>query len=183
LRAIRDGLRRRAVPLDLVAAPCYDSPVRVGNLLLHRHASAGERVDDERRDRRRRLDSVGLTDARSLARTLGSARVARIVSSPLPRCVESVMPLARARGLEVLRHDALTPEAPLEETIALLETLADDTLVCTHREVIERVFDGSVKCEKGGTWLIDPRPGHMRAIAYVPPASALRRERRPSAIV
>ena len=93
------------------------------------------------------------------------------------------MPLARARGLEVVRHDALTPEAPLEETTALLETLADDTLVCSHREVIERLFDGSVKCEKGGTWLIDSRRGRMRAIAYVPPASASSRERRPSVVV
>jgi 8-oxo-dGTP diphosphatase len=154
----------------------------VGTLLLHRHASAGERVDDQLRDRRRRLDLVGRGDARALPRALGSIPIQGIVSSLLLRCVESVMPLADALGLEVVRHEALTPEAPFEETIMLLETLADATLVCTHGEVIERLFDGSVQCEKGGTWLIDSGPGHMRAITYVPPASASRRERRPSVV-
>jgi phosphohistidine phosphatase SixA len=124
----------------------------VGTLLLHRHASAGERVDDQLRDRRRRLDLVGRGDARALPRALGSIPIQGIVSSLLLRCVESVMPLA------------------------------DATLVCTHGEVIERLFDGSVQCEKGGTWLIDSGPGHMRAITYVPPASASRRERRPSVV-
>lgn len=47
------------------------------------------------------LDLVGVTEARDLAAQLGSLGLARIVSSPLLRSVETATPIADAAGLDL----------------------------------------------------------------------------------
>jgi len=137
-------------------------------MLLLRHASAGERVSPARRDRVRRLDGAGRRDARALTVALDGYAIERLVSSPHTRCIESIGPLARARGLRVEKRDELRPDASLEEIRALLDELPENALVCTHREVIERLFGGGTTCEKGGAWLLDRRMPR----AYLPPPSS-----------
>ena len=138
-------------------------------MLLLRHASAGKRVSPAGRDRIRRLDGVGRRDARGLIAAFDGYAVDRLVSSPHTRCIESVGPLARARGLRIEKRDELRPDALLEEVRALLDQLPEDTLVCTHREVIEQLFGGVLTCEKGGAWLLE----HGRPRAYLPPLSGV----------
>jgi phosphohistidine phosphatase SixA len=133
-----------------------------------RHASAGERLASPDEDRARRLDAAGRADARALAGVLSPHAISRIVSSPHARCLESIAPLAQARGLEVEAREELAPGAELEDTLALLGEVRDDSLVCTHREVFERLFAGEITCEKGGTWIVE---GGV-PVAYLPPASS-----------
>ena len=123
-------------------------------MLLLRHASAGERLSSPSADRARKLDRVGRADARRLPAALADFTIDRIVTGPHARCVESVVPLARARGLEVECREELAPDASRRDTLALLAELPETALVCTHREVVERLFDGSVTVEKGGAWLL-----------------------------
>ena len=70
-------------------------------LVLVRHASAGDRHEWDGDDRLRPLDKKGRKQAARLLDVLADVTVRRIVSSPYLRCVQTVEPLARARGLEV----------------------------------------------------------------------------------
>ena len=152
-------------------------------MLLHRHASAGERLDAPELDRARPLDRVGRADARRLADVLEGQEITRIVSSPLRRCVDSVKPLATVRGLEIELRDELEPQASAETTTGLLRGLPDTTLLCTHREVIERLFEGKIACEKGGTWILERRRSRLVPVEYIGPPTTLERERRLGALV
>ena len=94
---------------------------------------------------------------------LARFEIDRIVTSPHVRCVETVGPIARARRLEVEQRTELEPDAALADILALLAELPETTLVCTHREVIERLFSGEISCEKGGCLRLERRRGRLRA--------------------
>jgi probable phosphoglycerate mutase len=53
------------------------------------------------------LTQEGRAQAQRLVETLGAQPVARIYSSPLERAIETAEPLARARGLEIVRDEGL----------------------------------------------------------------------------
>lgn len=146
-------------------------------VLLLRHASAGERLSSPALDRGRTLDRAGRADARRLPEALAGYTIGRIVTSPHARCVETVIPIAHANGIEIERREELAPDAPRADTLSLLAELPADTLLCTHREVIERLFDGEVTCEKGGTWLFERRGHRWKPVAYLPPPQSAKRTR------
>ena len=150
-------------------------------MLILRHASAGERVSPDSLDRLRRLDDAGREDADGLVGALAGYPLSRIVSSPHARCLQTVAPLVRARELTVEIREELRPDASLAELEQLLDELPETTLLCTHREVIERLFGGELTCEKGGTWLVAGRAGRLAPAAYLPPPSSVvkRAERAP----
>jgi 8-oxo-(d)GTP phosphatase len=150
-------------------------------MLLQRHASAGEKLDSPSEDRARPLDSLGRADSRGLLGALAGYEIGRVVSSSHPRCIDTVRPLARSRGLGVERREELAPDALLEDTKALLEELPDNALVCTHREVFERLFNGRIVCEKGGTWMMERHGSQLVPTEYIPPPT--RERRRTSALV
>jgi phosphohistidine phosphatase SixA len=106
-------------------------------------------------DRFRRLDDPGRIVARQLVWALADRELTRIVSSPLARCVESVVPVAESRGLVVETRWELAPEVSREDLTTLLADLPDSTLVCTHREVIETLIGPDADCEKGGAWVLE----------------------------
>jgi hypothetical protein len=105
------------------------------------------------------------------------------VSSPHARCVESVRAVALDRGLRLESDDALAPDAPVEETRALLDLLPEASLVCTHREVIERLFGGELTCEKGAVWLLERRDGRHHPVAYLPPPTSAVSDSAPAALL
>jgi 8-oxo-(d)GTP phosphatase len=137
-------------------------------MLLLRHASAGERLSSPALDYGRPLDREGWDDARHLPAALARFRVDRIVTSPHTRCVQTVAPLARAARIDVECRDELVPEAPVGATLALLDELTSTTLVCTHREVIERLFDGEIAAERGGAWLLERDDDGWAPVEYLP---------------
>lgn len=137
-------------------------------MLLLRHASAGERLTSASLDRARRLDRIGRADARMLPETLASVALERIVTSPHARCVETVRALGLARGIRVELREELIPDTPREDVLALLRSLPEASLACTHREVFQRLFDGEVTCEKGAAWLLEWKDGVAVPAAYLP---------------
>jgi phosphohistidine phosphatase SixA len=144
-------------------------------MLLMRHASAGERLGSPDQDRGRRLDAAGRADARALPTAFSELEIDRIVTSPTTRCVATVLALARRRRIEIECREEIGLNATRKEILDLLAELSERTLVCTHREVFERIFRGAVTCEKGGTWITE-RNGRRRvplAVAYLPPPSNL----------
>ncbi|MGH3066684.1 MAG: histidine phosphatase family protein [Gaiellaceae bacterium] len=142
-------------------------------MLLLRHASAGERMSSPYIDRFRELDDEGRADARQLVWGLAGRPLERVVTSPLPRCVQSVVPLARSRRLAVENRDELLPDAPREATMELLVELPEASLVCTHREVFLQLFAGEVSCEKGGVWVLERQGALLCPVEYIEPRAAV----------
>src|SRR5918996_1510427 len=109
-------------------------------MLLVRHASAGDRSAWEGDDRLRPLDERGRRQAAGLVEALDGHRIERIVSSPYLRCVDTVEPLAAARGLPVEHSDELGEERQGSDAAPALRALAGEpVVVCTHGGVPELV--------------------------------------------
>ena len=142
-------------------------------MLLLRHASAGERLSSPGIDRFRRLDDGGRMVARQLVWAFADREISTIVSSPLPRCVETVIPLAESRGLVVEHRWELEPEASVEDLRILLDDLPDTTLACTHREVFEKLLGWDVTCEKGGAWVFERSGSELVPALYLAPPAGV----------
>lgn len=138
-------------------------------MLLLRHASAGERLSSPGVDRFRRLDDAGRVVARQLVWALAEHEITRVVSSPLARCVESVVPVAESRHLVVESRWELAPGVPIEDVMTLLVDLPDTALACTHREVFEKLLGPDAECEKGGAWVLERSGSELVPALYVPP--------------
>ena len=114
------------------------------NVILLRHASAGDRETWQGDDRLRPLDERGRARALEVADRLRARGVERVFSSPYVRCTQTVAPL----GLEIVPDERLAEGAQLEETLELLRT-AGDAVACTHGDVIEAVLGHGLKKGEG----------------------------------
>jgi phosphohistidine phosphatase SixA len=151
-------------------------------MLLLRHTSAGARLSSPEIDRWRRLDEAGRAVARQLVWAHADREITRVVSSPLARCVESVVPIAEARRLVVERRWVLEPDVALDDLLTLLVDLPESALVCTHREVFEKLLGPEASCEKGGAWVLERRGAELVPTLYVPPPEVLSASGRHSAV-
>jgi phosphohistidine phosphatase SixA len=141
-------------------------------VLLLRHASAGQRLSSPGVDQFRRLDEAGRATARQLVWAFADRQITTIVSSPLARCVESVVPLAQSRGLVVEEHWELTPDATVDDLMTLLVDLPDTTVACTHREAFEKLLGWDVTCEKGAAWVLERSGSELVPALYLAPPVA-----------
>jgi 8-oxo-dGTP diphosphatase len=133
-------------------------------ILLIRHASAGERAEWEGDDRLRPLDERGVRQAWALVEGLAGYELGRILSSPYLRCVQTVEPLATARGLTVEARDELGEERQWSEAGPLLLTLGDEPVaVCTHGGVPE-LLGCEARYKKGETLVLGPQRELLRSI-------------------
>jgi phosphohistidine phosphatase SixA len=123
-------------------------------LLLIRHASAGDRdawVDD---DRLRPLDDRGRDQASRLPELLGDYEIARVLSSPAVRCVQTVEPFARSRGLDIEVREELGEEQQDEAGAELVRALVgEQAALCVHGGLSEAVVGVSQK--KGEVLVLD----------------------------
>jgi 8-oxo-dGTP diphosphatase len=143
-------------------------------MLLLRHASAGERLSSPGVDRFRRLDEAGRIVARQLVWSLADREITRIVSSPLPRCLETVVPLAESRHLVVENRWELAPDSELDDILTLLDDLPETTLVCTHREVFEKLLGWDTPSEKGSIWVVERSGRELVPVLYLESPTAVR---------
>ena len=157
-------------------------------LYLIRHADAGKRDPYSHGDHLRGLSEDGQRQARRIADRLGDAGVTRVFSSPYPRCVETVEPLARRLGLEVEPEPLLAEGANGLRTYALMTDLAGtDAVLCSHGDVIPEVIrmlritgtviGGERGNAKGSVWTITSENGRLVAASYA------KTPRRPDAVV
>lgn len=143
-------------------------------MLLLRHASAGERLSSPGVDRFRRLDETGRSVARQLVWSLADREITKIVSSPFPRCVETVVPLAASLGLAVDQHWELAQDSSLEDILTLLVDLPETTMACTHREVFEKLLGWDAPCDKGAAWVLERNGSELVPALYLEPPSDVR---------
>jgi len=123
-------------------------------VLLVRHASAGNREEWPHDDRERPLDERGRRQALELVERLRDYRIEAICSSPARRCVETVEPLARARGLEVELRAELGEDRQDTDGAELVRALAGcDVAVCGHGG-LEYALRRPPKWKKGAVFVV-----------------------------
>jgi 8-oxo-dGTP diphosphatase len=146
---------------------------------LVRHAHAGKKSAWLGPDLARPLSAEGRGQAVGLVDQLAPEPVRRLVSSPAVRCLQTVQPLAGRLGLPIEPDGRLGVEGPAGDLLELLASPAlDQAVVCTHGEVIGRVFaelrhagsrlPDKPRWPKGSTWVLDRDPArgwHGRFLA------------------
>jgi 8-oxo-dGTP diphosphatase len=139
-------------------------------VLLVRHAKAGDRERWTDDDRLRPLDKRGRRQADALVGPLTGYPLARLVSSPYARCVQTLEPLSARLGMAVEPDQAIAEGAAAEEARALLGRLGPGPVVlCTHGDVVEALVGEGEPKKKGSTWLLARRDGDIRPVRYWPP--------------
>jgi len=139
-------------------------------VFLVRHATAGKRSKWQGDDRLRPLDERGRRQAEKLVEQLRDARFERILSSPYVRCVQTVEPLAKARGLPVETDDSLEEGRGAEAGLALFRRTGSDLVACVHGDLIEEVL--GEKRRKGSTTLLEIAPERgLVVLDYAEPAA------------
>ena len=124
-------------------------------MLLVRHASAGDREEWEGDDRLRPLDAKGRARAGELVSLLGNYEVARILSSPALRCVQTVEPLAHAIDVRTELLDELAEENQATAGAELVRALAGrDVVICGHGG-LEDALPEHPKWKKGTVFVVD----------------------------
>ena len=154
-------------------------------LYLVRHAKAGSRHEFDGDDRDRPLTNAGRKQAAALATRLAAVSPTLLVSSPYLRCVETLEPLAVAIDGEVRIDDALgefetdgaKPDVAL---MALLHSLPDRSVLCSHGDVIPAIVDtlgangmqlhGTPQWGKASVWVLQREAQRfVEALAWPPP--------------
>jgi 8-oxo-dGTP diphosphatase len=148
-------------------------------LFFVRHAKAWSRDDWHVDDDLRPLTTKGTRQAEGIAATFADRPVVDVLSSPTVRCVRTVEPLARRRGLEVRTVDWLRPGTATAVTRAEALSLPGPAVLSSHREVIPDLVrgfaedgmsvDGPLTWKKGSTWAIERDAGFPSQGRYVPP--------------
>lgn len=134
---------------------------------LVRHGRAGHRAQWDGDDRLRPLDERGRRQAELLVGQLDGREVGRIASSPYVRCVDTVVPLARARSLELERTDALAEGATADDALELFASAQAPLVASVHGDLVEDLLGGSAK--KGETIVLDVEDGEVRVLERWPP--------------
>ena len=159
--------------LDAVAS--LDAPAA-----LVRHAKAGSRSAWTGDDRLRPLSKAGRRQAKALLGVFAGRPVARILSSPARRCIETVQPLALERSRPIETTEVLAEGAPLHGLLALLDELADTpTVLCAHGDLIpvtvEHLLDTGATLaseagwKKASTWWLEREAGAIVRARHAEP--------------
>jgi len=120
---------------------------------LVRHGRAGKRSEWEGDDRLRPLDERGVRQAQALVAQLDDRNVERILSSPYVRCVQTVEPLARERGLPLEEEEALAEGAGVGAALHLLRGSGEAVVASVHGDLAEALLGRKLK--KGATAVLE----------------------------
>ena len=148
-------------------------------LYVIRHAKAGIRAAWSGPDEERPLTRRGRKQARRLVERFQGLDIQRILSSPFVRCMQTVEPLAEARGLPVEVAAELREGASVDELLRGLATFGDPpTVVCGHGSEIPSMIDrleaggatieGARGIAKGSVWVLDREGERIVAAQYLP---------------
>jgi 8-oxo-(d)GTP phosphatase len=164
---------------DVVAAVV---PRQTVPLILVRHGSAGAKDDWPGDDTLRPLDARGAADSVALAGLLACfAPRARVLSSPMLRCTETVRPYADLAQVPLETDPALSPYLIRTDggntpgpVIRELVAAGEPAVVCLHRENLPGVLAAACLAlgavppadqglPKGGFWVLHSAGGKLAA--------------------
>jgi 8-oxo-dGTP diphosphatase len=140
-----------------------------------RHAKAGSRGHWAGDDRLRPLSKKGKKQAEELVSILEPFPITAIYSSPFLRCVQTVEPIARARGLKVKQSEALAEGQGLHGATTFT---GDHVVLGCHGDLVWELVEDMVKrkvvnggeggLEKGSTWVVDFAAGVPVRARFIP---------------
>ena len=144
-----------------------------------RHTKAGSRSHWQGDDRLRPVGKKGAKQAEALIDIFKPFKISAIYSSPYLRCVQTVEPLARDRGLEVQEADALAEGRGLRGAFEFMsDPKLDDVVLSTHGDVVWELVEDLVRrrvikpgeggYEKGSTWVVEVRDGKPVRALFIP---------------
>ena len=146
---------------------------------LIRHAKAKNRLEWTEPDELRPLTKRGRREASALAVRLASEDLARLVSSPYVRCLQTLDPLAAAVELTIETSESLAEGADGNTTVELLLSLASEgpAACCTHGDVLFDVLgivadagvhlDGPQGAPVASTWVLEVEDGRFAGARFV----------------
>jgi 8-oxo-dGTP diphosphatase len=152
---------------------------------LIRHAKAKNRLTWEEPDHLRPLTKRGRRESVAIAGRLDGEALARLVSSPFVRCLQTLEPVAVALDLPIETTELLAEGADGADACELLLTLAAERPVacCTHGDVLSDVVDivassgvplvGPRMTPVASAWVFEVEGGHFVSAHFVeqPPRS------------
>jgi len=149
-------------------------------IFVIRHAEAGDRRKWTAPDDLRPLSRGGRRQAERIAERFANEPFVQVMSSPFVRCVQTVSPLADARGLPVELRDDLAEGQPtgyLEKAILEAER-EGPTAICVHgdamRALLADLIDRGIAqrvsraTKKGATWVLEVHDGAIVSARHVP---------------
>lgn len=110
-----------------------------------RHAKAGSRSEWTDDDMIRPLSKKGWKQAHALAQIFAPHSPSALISSPYLRCIQTLEPLSQAISHQIEIHDALTEGAAFEDTLALLNSVPNNAVLCSHGDVIPAAIDALLR--------------------------------------
>jgi 8-oxo-dGTP diphosphatase len=148
------------------------------DVFVVRHAKAGSRRRFEGDDRVRPLSRNGRAQAKAITQLLAHCDIARVLTSPYTRCIETVAPLAKKLGLEVELDECLAEGADWSRSLDLVEHATAPLALCSHGDVIGDLMHhldqrgvplDDDRIEKGSTWVLQVEEGEVVKARYLPP--------------
>lgn len=160
-----------------VATPALAMAGRLIHLV--RHAHAGDRDRWPQNDDLRPLSARGCAQADALVDVLAERSVELVLASPSVRCMATVLPLARARGLTLHTEECLYEG---RDAAVMLRRVAAATagsiVACTHGDILDSLLDllqhqgmgrPIATAPKGCILSLRMQNQRVEAVAYVPP--------------
>jgi len=134
-----------------------------------RHASAGERVSNPKKDEKRALDSTGIEQCGYIGRALAAldTHVEVVISSPLKRASQTASLVANEMGHEgkLQFHDALRPGASFADFRRLLGAYAkNETIMVVGHNPNLSEFTGRCISENGCEAVVDLKKGAVARV-------------------
>ena len=151
----------------------------MSTIYLIRHAKAKNRLTWEEPDDLRPLTKRGRREAVTIADRLREEPVARLVSSPFVRCLQTLEPLAVALELPIETTDELAEGADAGRAAVLLLALAESEPIacCTHGDVLFGVvdlvagagvpLDGPPVAPVASAWVLEAEDGQFVGARFV----------------
>ena len=148
-------------------------------IYLVRHAKAGKRQLWTGPDEERPLTRRGKKQASRLVERFRGLELARVVSSPFVRCVQTVEPLARSRGLVVESAEELAEGVDVDVAVAFAREIDNvPVALCGHGREIQALVgafeaegadvEGSRGLAKGSVWVLERHDGRIISARYLP---------------
>jgi 8-oxo-dGTP diphosphatase len=181
---IEEALEEATYPTDLeIILKFKDQPKRSDTLIILRHTKALERGDWDEPDSQRTLDEVGFDQAQLLIKHLEPFAIDEVYTSDFTRCVQTVTPIAHARGLSITAVPSLNEETFHEDparAVSFANALKQDEkniLICSHNPVIPTMLRGIlntklknkdlIKLEPGDAWIVHRVNGEIVGLDYL----------------
>lgn len=138
-------------------------------IYFFRHASAGQKKPNPKKDEKRPLDDVGISQSTEMGRVLSAmqASVDAVISSPLKRATQTAALVANEIGYEGKLHieSALRPEAKYEQFREMLRRYSkqEAILLVGHNPNFSR-FLGNLIADNGGRAHVDLKKGAVARV-------------------